>query len=587
MVGNGYQRAKLTHSPHGVSVGREFKETFMRLKRFCIAFGFLVPSIYLHALVLQQAYVKASNTGVNDSFGHSVAISGDTMVVGAPYEDSGAIGINGNSNDNSKTNSGAVYVYVRSGNTWAQQAYIKASNPDEEDQFGWSVAISGDTLVVGALNESSSATGVNGNQSLNNSLSAGAAYVFIRNGTNWNQQAYLKASNTGAGDLFGYSVAIDGETIVVGSPYEGSAATGIDGNQFDNSALYSGAAYVFTRSGTVWTQQAYLKASNTGTNDTFGAAVAISSNTVAVAAIIEGSSSAGINGNQLDNSIPGAGAVYVYTRSGTFWSQQAYIKASNPNADDVFGFGLALDGNTLAVGAFHEDSGSAGVNGNQVDNTLTNSGAAYVFVRNGTTWSQQAYLKASNPHADDIFGLSLAVQGDNLVVSSWNEPSSATGINGSQTNSAAPGSGAAYLFRRSGTNWNQSAYIKASNTGSNDAFSTDVAMSGDTLVIGAENEASNATGINGSQSDNSASGAGAAYVFVNLSGSAGPAVTIVPAGYFVRFTGVPNASYEIQRAPAVDGPWTTIATVIAPVSGFVEYHDANPPPGKSFYRTLQ
>ncbi len=559
----------------------------MKRQLFWLSLGFFVFNIPLQALLLQQAYVKASNPGEFDNFGHSVAISGDTMVVGAPYEDSGAIGINGNPNDESRTNSGALYVYIRSGNAWVQQAYIKASNPDVEDQFGWSVAISGDTIVVGSWNESSSAPGVNGNQSLNDSASAGAAYVFVRSGTNWNQQAYLKASNPGAGDLFGYSVAIDGDTIVVGSPYEASAATGIDGNQFDNSSPYSGAAYVFTRNGTVWSQQAYLKASNTGTNDTFGAAVAISSNTVAVAAIIEASASSGINGNQFDNSASGSGAVYVFTRSGTSWSQQAYIKASNVGTEDVFGLGLALDGNTLAVGAFHEDSGSVGVNGNQLDNTLSDSGAAYVFVRNGTTWSQQAYLKASNPHSNDLFGISLDVEGDNLVVSAWNEPSNATGVNGSQTNSAALGSGAAYLFRRSGTNWTQGAYIKASNTGAGDSFSTDVAISGETVVIGAESEESGAAGVNGNQNDNSISGAGAVYVFVNLSGSAGPAVSIVPAGYYVRFTGIPGVTYDIQRAPTISGPWSTIGTIVAPGSGMAEYHDANPPPGQSFYRTLQ
>jgi hypothetical protein len=559
----------------------------MRLKRLCFLLGFILSCVQAGATLFQQAYIKASNTGTNDSFGHSVAISGDTMVVGAPYEDSGAGGVNGNQNDESRTDSGAVYVYVRNGSTWTQQAYIKASNADADDNFGFSVAISGDTLVVGAWNEASSATGVNGNQALNNSLSSGAAYVFVRNGTNWTQQAYLKASNTGPGDLFGYAVAIDGDSIVVGSPYEASAATGINGNQADNSVLYSGAAYVFTRSGIVWSQQAYLKASNTGTNDTFGAAVAISSNTVAIGAIAEASSSAGVNGNQLDNSAYGAGAVYVFIRNGATWSQQAYVKASNPNADDVFGLGLALDADTLAVGAFHEDSGSAGINGNQVDNTLTNSGAAYVFVRNGTTWTQQAYLKASNPRSNDVFGLSLALQGDSLVVPSRNESSSATGINGSQTNTAAPSSGAAYLFRRNGTNWSFGTYIKASNTGTNDQFGTDVAMSGETLVIGAEWEESSATGVNGNQNDNSVPGSGAAYVFVNLNGTVGPAISIVPAGYYIRFTGLPGTSYDIQRAPNVNGPWSTIATVVAPQSGMVEYHDATPPPGQSFYRTLQ
>src|SRR5437667_6205519 len=166
----------------------------------------------------------------------------------------------------------------------AQQAYIKASNtggpsPGDTpadyggsfgDNFGWSVAISGDTMVIGAPGEDSNATGVNGNQTNNNARDSGAAYVFVRDGTNWVQQAYLKASNTGANDLFGWSVAISGDTMVIGAPLEDSNATGVNGNQTNNSATDSGAAYVFVRDGTNWVQEAYLKASNTGASDRFG-----------------------------------------------------------------------------------------------------------------------------------------------------------------------------------------------------------------------------------------------------------------------------------------------------------------------------
>ena len=129
------------------------------------------------------------------------------------------------------------------------------------------MAVSGDTVVVGAHGEDSSATGVNGNQSDNSAADAGAAYVFVRSGTTWSQQAYLKASNTGAGDYFGCSVAVSGDTVVVGAYGEDSSATGVNGNQADNSATDAGAAYVFVRSGTTWSQQAYLKASNTGADD--------------------------------------------------------------------------------------------------------------------------------------------------------------------------------------------------------------------------------------------------------------------------------------------------------------------------------
>src|SRR5262249_28586387 len=163
----------------------------------------------------QQAYLKASNTDAADRFGYSVAISGDTIVVGAYGESSKATGINGNQSDNSANLAGAAYVFVRSGTAWRQQAYLKASNTDAGDRFGNSVAVSGDTVVVGAVLESSNATGVNGDQINNSAAGAGAAYVFVRSGATWNQQAYLKASNTDAADQFGVSVAISGDTVVV------------------------------------------------------------------------------------------------------------------------------------------------------------------------------------------------------------------------------------------------------------------------------------------------------------------------------------------------------------------------------------
>jgi len=197
----------------------------------------------------QQAYFKASNTGAGDNFASSVAVSLDTMVVGAPYESSNGIGVNGNQNDNTAAGSGAAYVYVRSGTNWVQQAYLKAANTDAGDFFGYSVAVSGDTVVVGARGESSDAIGVNGNQSDNSGTNSGAVYVFVRSGTNWLQQAYLKASNTGMDDQFGGSVALSGDTLVVGAHGESSSATGVNGNQNDNSMPDSGAVYMFAIGG--------------------------------------------------------------------------------------------------------------------------------------------------------------------------------------------------------------------------------------------------------------------------------------------------------------------------------------------------
>jgi hypothetical protein len=499
--------------------------------------------------IAQQAYLKASNPGAEDLFGGSVAISGDTVVVGASLEDSNAKGVNGNQSNNSDLNAGAAYVFVRNGTNWTQQAYLKASNTRPVAVFG-SVAISGDTIVVGALGESSNASGVNGNQSNTSSVDAGAAYVFVRDGTNWSQQAYLKASNTKLSNSdptksawFGSSVAVSGDTIIVAAPGEDSNATGVNGDQSDHSAYGAGAVYVFVRMGTNWTQQAYLKASNTDAGDNFGTSVAVSGDTVVVGASAEASNATGVNGDQSDNSAFEAGAAYVFVRSGTNWTQQAYLKASNTHGllpgeefGAWFGNSVAVSGDTIVVGAWGEDSNGTGVNGDQTDNSAPIAGAAYVFVRIGTTWTQQAYLKASNTDAGDTFGSSVAVLGETVVVgaggglgaSSNGEASSATGVNGDQSDNSAPGAGAAYVFLRSGMNWSQQAYLKGSNTDPSDHFGWPVAVSGDTVVAGAQGEDSNATGVNGDQSDNSATAAGAAYIFTGLGPGPQLAIALSP-----------------------------------------------------------
>lgn len=466
--------------------------------------------------VAQQAFLKASNAEASDLFGYAVAASGDTVVISAKSESSSATGVNGNQALNSLPLSGAAYVFVRDGATWSQQAYLKASNTGSIDAFGRSVAISGDTIVIGADLESSNATGVNGNQADNSAEFSGAAYVFVRNGTIWSQQAYLKASNTEERDNFGVSVAVSGDTIVVGAHTEDSSATGVDGDQTDNSATYAGAAYVFVRSGTSWSQQAYLKASNAESGDFFGRTVAVSGDTVLVGADHEESGATGVNGNQSSNNTSNAGAAYVFVRNGTTWTQQAYLKASNTGEGDSFGSSVAVSGNTLLVGAFSENSSAPGVNGDQDDNSAENSGAAYVFVRNGATWNQQAYLKASNPDADDYFGRSVSLSGDILVVGAIFEDSNAKEVDGNQADNSASGAGAAYVFVRTGTTWNQQAYLKASNTGAPDHFASAVAVSGDTVLVGASDEDSNATGVDGDQTNNLAPDSGAAYVFTGF-----------------------------------------------------------------------
>jgi len=397
--------------------------------------------------IAQQAYLKASNSGGYDRFGFSVAMSGDTVVVGALYEDSSNTGVNSTPNE-AATDSGAAYVFVRNGTVWSQQAYLKASNTGAGHRFGESVAASGDTVVVGGPREASSTTGVNRTP---NDLSptSGAAYVFVRSRATWSQQAYLKASNTGAGHQFGFSVAASGDTVVVGASGESSS-------------------YVFVRSGTTWSQQAYLKSSNN--TRSFGSPVAASGDTVVV------------------------GGANVFVRSGTTWSQQAYLKP---------GRSVAASGDTVVVGAAN----------------ISGPGEAYVFVRSGTTWSQQAYLEASNTGAGDSFGWSVAASGDTVVVGAMDEDSSTTGVN-STPNEATFGAGAAYVFVRSGTTWSQQAYLKASNTGENNNFGFSVAASGDTVVVGALGEKSSTTGINSTPNE-AAYGAGAAFIFRNDTAPAG------------------------------------------------------------------
>ncbi len=333
---------------------------------------------------------------------------------------------------------------------------------------------------------------------------------------------YFKASNTGLYDFFGAAVALsaDGNTLAVGATHEESNATGINGNQNDNSRFVAGAVYVFRFDGTDWFQQAYVKASNTDFSDFFGAAVALSAdgNTLAVAAG-EDSNATGINGDQNNNLALRSGAVYVFRFDGAAWSQQAYVKASNTEADDRFGLPVSLsaDGNILAVGASDEDSNATGINGNQNDNSALGSGAAYVFRFDGTDWKQQAYVKASNSGWNDVFGFAVALSadGNTLAVGASGEDSNATGINGTQNDDSFGFTGAAYVFRFDGMNWLQQAYVKASNSGNGDGFGWAVALSadGNALAVGAVGEESNATGVNGNQNDDSAGASGAVYVY--------------------------------------------------------------------------
>src|SRR5262245_24024502 len=301
----------------------------------------------------QEAKLTAGDAASDDQFGAAVAISGETAVVGAPVDDTAA-----------GPNAGSAYVFVRSGAGWSQQAKLTASDASAGALFGFSVAVAGDTVVVGASGDN---------------MLAGSAYVFVRSGTGWSQQAKLTASDAASGDRFGDAVGISGDTVVVGA---------------SDAASDAGAAYVFVRSGTSWRQQAKLTASDAAAFDLFGRALAVTGDS-AVIGVVSDATAAGTN----------AGSAYVFVRSGTSWSQQAKLTASDAAAFDTFGLSVAVSGDTAVVGAISDDTDAG-----------PDAGSAYVFARSGTSWSQQAKLTASDAAASDQFGRAVAVSGDTAVV---------------------------------------------------------------------------------------------------------------------------------------------------------------------------
>lgn len=439
----------------------------------------------ISAVIDQSGYLKASNVDIEDVFGTSVAIDGDTVVIGAIYEDSDG----GSPEDNSAEWAGAAYIFVREGDSWVQQAYLKAGNAEAQDGFGSAVAIDGDTVVISAMGESSNGSNPNDNSA----PGAGAAYVFVRQGTTWVQQAYLKASNAEENDLFGYDVAISGDTIVIGAIGESS-----DGSSPNNNSVPgSGAAYVFIRQGVNWTQQAYLKAFNPDDYDRFGNAVDIDNNLIVVGAHREDSDGSSPN----DNSASDAGAAYAFARQGSTWFSAGYLKASNAERLDNFGYSVAISNLTIAVGAIYEDSDGSSPD----DNSMEGSGAAYIFTRSGASWNQAAYLKPSNTDYNDYFGHFIDIDGNLVIVSAEGEDSNGT----SPANNSAPDAGGAYVFERQGTTWSEQAYLKASNTQPADRFGYRVGISGSTAIATAILEDS---GSNNPE-DNSVPESGAAYIF--------------------------------------------------------------------------
>ena len=447
--------------------------------------------------LVRQTYLKPLATDSLDYFGGVVAISGDVVVVGARYEDSNAIGIDGDASNNSSTFAGAAYVFRRTGGLWAQEAYLKASNTDAYDWFGASVAIEGDLVVVGAPEESSSATGINGNQHSNAAQSSGAAYIFERVAGVWTQVAYLKASNAEAIDRFGKSVAIDAQRILIGASYESSSSPGVNGNEADNARGYSGAAYLFERNGNSWIQSTYIKSPHPDWGDHFGDAVAISGDRILIGAYAEESAASGVNPNPNTGVAHyNSGAAFVYERIAGAWAATTYIKAPVNHSGDRFGGAVAIADDRIFIGA----RGESGT-----------SGAVHIYKPTVLPWWRHvAHISADNAHPGSQFGHSLDAVGNRLLVGAFGE--SRTGPDGSQSPPQAYGSGAAYSFVSTAGVWQQTRYIKASNEGRTYQFGSSVALTTERAIIGSSGEASASTGVNGDREDNSAPSAGAAYI---------------------------------------------------------------------------
>ncbi len=399
----------------------------------------------------QQQKLTASDGAANSFFGRSVAISGDTVLVGAPLNDIGA-------NDFQ----GSAYVFNRSGAVWTQRQKLTAADGASGDFFGGAVALSGDTVLVGVFADD---IGVNGNQ--------GSAHVFVICAGNFVPQQPLTANDGAANDQFGGSVAVSGDTVVVGAS---SDDVGANVNQ--------GSAYVFARSftagGAVWALQQKLTANDGEAGEGFGNAVAISDDIVLVGASFD---TIATNAQQ--------GSAYVFVRSGAGWTQQQKLTANDGAAFDQFGFSVAASGNTVTVGAPNDAVGAT-----------ANQGSAYVFVRGGAGWTQQQKLTANDGAAGDLFGRSVALSGNIVVVGA---PFDDIGANADQ--------GSAYVFTRDSTKWTQQQKLIASDGVANDRFGPAVAISGDTLVVGAPNDA---IGANTTQ--------GSAYVFIR-NGAAPPVWT--------------------------------------------------------------
>ena len=433
---------------------------------------------------LAQNSKLTADITLGNQFGYSVAVDGDTAVIGV-YGDGVPDSVG-----TLVANAGSAYVFTRNTGTgvWSKAAMLTASVSTENDHFGISVAIDGGTVVVGAHQL---------DYELNNIVASrsGAAYVFTRPDNGWadtsgitpeyNETAKLTPGTAGAaGDRFGVSVAVRGDTVVVGA------------HQHDGNA---GAAYVFTKSGTAWVSSstaAKLTASDSAASDQFGSSVAVDGETDGDTVVV--GASQGDSADAGGNSITDSGAAYVYTKPGTGWAdssaETAKLTASDGAASDEFGISVAVDDDTVVVGASGDDG----------------KGSVYVYTKpSGNAWAdssaETAKLIASDGAASDEFGISVAVDGDTVVVGAHKHD-----VTPSRGGTAVANTGAAYVFTKPGSAWastSTAAKVTASDRAANDKFGSSVAVDGDTVMVGAYSH---------DNRDSTTADSGAVYVFGSL-----------------------------------------------------------------------
>lgn len=380
--------------------------------------------------VHEDEQLIGSMGSAGDQCGWSVSIDGNYAIVGTPF-----------SNEGSNTQQGAAYIYFNNGNTWIEQERITASDGDWEDSFGYAVSIDGDYAMIGAAGD--------GNFQ-------GSAYIFHRTNGNWTQQAKLTANDGEALDYFGYSVSISESYAIVGAVFDN-----IGGN------INQGSAYMYVREGSTWSQQAKLTSSDGAGGDYFGRAVSIDGEYAVV-----GSERATVG-------MVRTGAAYVFQQSGSTWSQQAKLIANDGEALDYFGYAVDISDNTVIIGAIGDDYDSN-----------DQRGSAYIFERFINTWSQEAKLIIQDGGSDDYFGTTVSIRDDYAVVGLQNNPSGIVL------------SGDAYIFKKSGDNWNEKVKLSGSDEYGPQEFGSSVSISSSHIIVGSPGKT---VGANVGQ--------GAAYIF--------------------------------------------------------------------------